>query len=383
MTRPLRVAQLSFWFIHAEQFCLAAREAPGVELIAVWDDVQARGRRAAARHGVEFEPDVEALLDRDDLDAVSLCAEPHRNAELAVRAAQAGKHLLIEKPMAADLEGARQVVNAVEAAGVQAMPAYNLRFHPVSLWIKELVDSGVLGTLARVRRWHGHSLAYERGCFDGPTIAARLGWGDPVQEKRNSLFFAGAHSALWYCWMFGPPKSVQCMTGTITRELPVEDNSVVSLRYPGGLIATMESSETLVAQQAVAEIYGTEGALVQLRGNLPSTRVWNRSATPVWHFSREREEWSAPALPPQFLRHESVYGPVGQFFTALQEGRDVPTTVRDGYDSIALLVAAEQAAELGREVDLVRYDGVPRQEAGGERSHLAGGPWEKPSGSER
>lgn len=348
--RPLRVAQLSFWFVHAEQFCDLAVQTPGVALTAVWDSDVARGERYAAKYGVPFERDVERLLARDDVDAVSLCAEPFRHPELAEAAAAAGKHMLIEKPMAADLEGAARIVRAVEDAGVQAMPAYNLRFHPVSLALKALVDSGELGPLARARRLHGHSMAYERGHFDGRRIAEVLGWGDPVAERRDSLFFAGTHAALWFQWMFGVPETVQCMTSTVTPYLSVEDNSIVLMRYADGLIATMESSETMLAQTTVAEIYGLDGVAVQTAGNLPSTRVWNLDCTPLRVFRRASAEWVVPALPPQFLRHELAFSPPGQFFLALLSDQPVPTTVKDGYDSLALLVAAEEAAREGREV---------------------------------
>lgn len=350
--RPLRVVQLSFWFVHAEQFCDLAVQTPGVALTAVWDSDAARGERYSAKYGVPFEPDVERLLARDDVDAVSLCAEPFRHPALAEAAAAAGKHMLIEKPMAADLAGAARIVRAVDRAGVQAMPAYNLRFHPVSLALKQLVDAGELGRLTRARRLHGHSLAYERGGFDGRRIADVLGWGDPVAERRDSLFFAGSHAALWFQWMFGVPESVQCVTSTVTPHLPVEDNSVVLMKYADGLIATMESSETMLAQPSVAEIYGTDGVAVQTVGNLPSTRVWNLDTTPLRVFHRATAEWVVPALPPQFLRHELTYSPPGQFFLALMSGRPVPTTVHDGYDSLALLVAAEEASREGREVQV-------------------------------
>lgn len=349
---PLRVAQLSFWFVHAEQFCQLARTTPGVELVTVWDSDVDRGERQASRFGVPFEPDLDRLLASDDIDAVSLCAEPFRHPGLVEAAAAAGKHLLIEKPLAADLDGAARIVRAVENAGVQAMPAYNLRFHPVSLAAKSVVDTGQLGRLARVRRLHGHSLAYERGDFDGRRIPAVLRWGDPVAERRDSLFFSGTHAALWFQWMFGVPRSVQCMTGTAIEGLAVEDNSVVVMRYDDGLLATMESSETMLAQQTVAEVYGTEGVLVQTAGNLPSTRVWNHDSTPLRIFRRQTGEWTIPALPPQFLRHELAYSSPGQFFMALLQRRPVPTTVRDGYDSLAILVAAEEAARRGTEVEV-------------------------------
>jgi predicted dehydrogenase len=352
MPKPLRVAQLSFWFVHAEQFCLAAQEAPDVELVAAWDSDVERGSRRAAHYGVSFYDDLEELLKRDDIDAVSLCAEPFRHPDLVEAAAAAGKHMLIEKPMAANLEGASQIVRAVEDHGVQAMPAYNLRFHPVAQRVKDLVDAGTVGRIARVRRLHGHSLAYERGDFDARRIAELGNWGDPEAERRDSLFFAGSHSALWFQWMFGSPQSVQCMTNTVTSGLTVEDNSVVLLRYPDGFVGAMESSETLLVQETVTEIYGTEGVILQLRGNLPSTRVWNSAMTPLMVFRRSTEEWEIPALPPQFLRHERLYSSPGRFFDALLADEPVPTDVYDGYDSIAILAAADESASLRREVEV-------------------------------
>lgn len=357
MSRPLRVAQLSFWFIHAEEFCRLALQTPDVELVGVWDSDAKRGAERASGLGVPFEPDLDRLLGRDDLDAVSLCAEPFRQPELAEAAAQAGKHMLIEKPLAEDLEGAARIVRAVERYGVQAMPAYNLRFHPVSEYVKGLVDGGSLGRIARVRRLHGHSLAFERGDFQGSRIRHVMGWGDPRRDHRTSLLFAGSHSALWYQWMFGSPVSVQCSVTSVTREWPVEDNAVALLRYPDGMIGILETSETMLAQEAVVEIYGTEGVVIQLRGNLPSTRVWNADAAPLMVFRRQREEWEFPVLPPEFLRHEPRYSSVGQFFQALRSGGPVPTDVYDGYDSIAILVAAEKAAARGREVAVRRWAG--------------------------
>src|SRR5262249_25580599 len=151
----------------------------------------------------------------------------------------------------------------------------------------------------------------------------------------------GAHAALWFHWMFGSPQSVQCMTSTITEGLPVEDNATILLRYSDGLIGAIETSETLLAQEIVLEIFGTEGVLVQHRGSLPSTRVTNSDPTPLRIFDRKANQWTIPSLPPHFLRHELDYSSAGQFLQVLLDGVDVPTTVVDGFDALAILSAAE------------------------------------------
>ncbi len=343
ISKTVKVAQLSFWFVHAQQFCSLAKLTEGVELVGCWDSDVERGSAQAARFGCSFEPDLDKLLSREDIDAVSICAEPFLNPKLAESAAKAGKAILIEKALAGHLSDAEKIVKAVQRYGVQAMPAYNLRFHPVALSMKRIVDSGQMGHLHRVRRLHGHSMAYERGNFDGDEISKNMHWVDPTEEKRGSLFFSGSHAALWFIWMFGPPKYVSAVATTASKNLIVEDNTIVLMEWENGLIGTMESSETLIAQGPVSEIYGTEGVLLQYSGNLPSTRVWNTDYTPLRYFNRTLNEWQVPLLPPQFLRHELKYSSAGVFLQSLLDGEPFPIDMVDGFNSIAILSAAEEA----------------------------------------
>ncbi len=352
MSRRLRVAQLSFWFVHADGFCARALLRDDIELAAVWDTDADRGRSKAEAFDAPFVADLDELLSDDSIDAVLICAEPHLHPELVARSTEAGKHVLVEKPMAADLAGAKEIAEAAERAaskGVQVMPAYNLRFHPVAQYVEELVSSGALGEILRVRYLHGHYREYESAGFRADEITAT--WGDPIEERRDSLFYAGSHVTLWFEWVFGLPISVMSMCSFGVPELPVEDNSTTLLRYDG-FHGSMEVSETLSAQSSVTEIYGTEGVVVQQRGNLPSTRVSNPTHVPVAVFSRAADEWRYPDFPPSFARHEEAFSSVDQFFGALLDGRPVPTTASSGLSSIAILAAAEQSAREGREVAL-------------------------------
>ena len=348
----LRVAQLSFWFVHSQQFCSLAKSTENVELVTCWDDNLARGSNNARHWGISFEPDLERLLARDDIDAVSICGEPYLNSVLVEAAAKAGKAILVEKVMAPDLKSAERMIHTVEENQVAAMPAFNLRYHPVAEAIKEMVESGELGRLSRVRRLHGHSLAYENRDFDGGRIMSEMNWVDPVAEKRAALFFSGSHTALWFIWMFGPPKYVQAMATTSTSFLPVQDNAIILMEWPNGMIGTMESSETVLAQGPVTEIYGLDGVVLQYSGNLPATRVWNRDFTPLRYFNRRTAEWKIPSLPPEFLRHEARYSSPGVFFQCLLKGSELPMNLIDGYNSIAILVAAEEALKRHERVDV-------------------------------
>jgi predicted dehydrogenase len=360
MTGQLRVAVLGFWFIHADLFCGEARRAEGVELVAGWDDDIERGQSKAAEYGIDFVPSAEALLSRADVDAVCIAAHPARRAELAELAAAHGKHILVEKPMSTTLADAARIVQAVEQSGVQLMPAFTLRSSPAARYVKTLVDAGELGTIGRVRLMHAQFAASEAANFDGLALAAQEGWVDPEGEGRSSLLFVASHSALWFQWLFGTPASVMSMTNTMSRDLPVEDSAASLLRYaasdrPGmdrGFVAIMDVSTGHSASTVLAEIYGTEGVLVQHRPNLPTTRAWNPVGTPVGVFRRGSKAWEYPEFPPEFRRHEPAYTLYGDFFSSVRSGTTTPVDVYDGYNSIATLVAARRSELEGIEVSV-------------------------------
>lgn len=338
---------VSFWFSHAREICARARSMPGVRLVAAWDDDSVRGGGHAREMGIEFVPNLDELLGRADIDAVAVCGQPYQQAELTLRSVNAGKHVLVEKPMALTLSDARSVAGAALSVGVQVMPAHNLRFNPAAQYVKSVVDSGVLGSITRARRLHGH-YDYERDGYDREAIMST--WKDPLREGRNSLFHSGSHGALWFDWMFGMPRSVTCSTWASLPGYGVEDNATVLLRYDN-FVGSLETSETLATQHAVVEIHGTRGVVIQLRGDLPAIRARGSSSVPVLHYDCGRG-WLVPDLPNQFIRHEPQYSSAGQFFEALLHDREVPTTVHSGVRSIAVLEAAVHADAVRKEVNL-------------------------------
>src|SRR4051812_45413279 len=96
-TTPLRVAVLGFWHVHAGDYAQQAVDHPGTELVAVWDDDEQRGREGAERFGVPYTDDLDALLARDDVDAVTITTSTDVHRDVIVRAAKAGKHVFTEK----------------------------------------------------------------------------------------------------------------------------------------------------------------------------------------------------------------------------------------------------------------------------------------------
>jgi 1,5-anhydro-D-fructose reductase (1,5-anhydro-D-mannitol-forming) len=116
---PLKVAILGYWHVHAADYAQEAQDHPDTEIVAVWDEDVERGRAGADACGVEFVPDLDALLARDELDAVIVTTETSRHADVMVRAAAARKHIFTEKVLAPTVAEAEAIIGATDAAGVR------------------------------------------------------------------------------------------------------------------------------------------------------------------------------------------------------------------------------------------------------------------------
>ena len=339
----VRFAQLSFWFGHASGICATAQRHPRADLVCVWDDDRERGLAAAEKFGVEFVGDLDQVLQRQDIDAVGICSPTQQHAEHIVRAAEAGKHCLVEKPFVRTPAQADQVIRAAEASGVQVMPVYNLRFTPAHEKMKQIVDSGVLGPIYQVRRRHGHPL-YGRYDYDPQRIVEdpACPWVDAHGEGRRSLYHAGSHAAFWMLWMFGMPECAVSLGAARVAGMPEEDNNVCVFRYESGMLVTLHTSETETVAPLATEIYGFRGALVQVRGDGPSTAADFGDVAALMLYEEETGEWRpVEGISRQFQPGGSH--PAGRFFDALAAGEEMPISMYDGKRCAQILAAAELA----------------------------------------
>ena len=116
----LRVAMLSKWHVHAEGYAKEFLETGKAEIAAVWDENPARGEEWAKSLGCDFEPELDALLARGDIDAVCCCTPTTMHKDVLIRAAKAGKHIFTEKTLACTVKDCREIEKAVEENRVEA-----------------------------------------------------------------------------------------------------------------------------------------------------------------------------------------------------------------------------------------------------------------------
>src|SRR5687768_4701313 len=205
------IALLSFAHGHQNGWAAVFKQDARVRIACAWDEDAARERAQAEKLGVPFVESLDEALARNDVHAVTICSTNNSHADLAVAAARAGKHIMMQKPMATTLADCDRIVEAVEAAGVRYYQSHNLRFDAVHQEIKRRVDDGEIGKVAIARRRHSHAYS--------TLNPAVLEWmSDPVLGGGGAFMDEGAHVALWFLWMFGAPKSVSgIVTSSVTQ----------------------------------------------------------------------------------------------------------------------------------------------------------------------
>ncbi len=174
------------------------KQIEDANVVAVADKVEEKGRKLASDHGAKYYSDLDQCIKSEEVDNVDICLPTFLHAELTKKAADAGKNIFCEKPMALTLDEADQMIEAVEKNKVKGMIGHVIRFWPEYIRAKEVVDSGELGKplfgycerLAVLPDWHQDN------------------WGLQEKYSGGAALDLHIHDLDYLTWVFGKPKRV-------------------------------------------------------------------------------------------------------------------------------------------------------------------------------
>jgi predicted dehydrogenase len=334
---PVGVAVVGCGLIGRRRAAAAAADER-TRLGVVVDIDEARAAALGTRLGADHGPDWRAALERDDIGALVVCTPNALLVPIAAAALQAGRSVLIEKPMGRSLGEARQLAAVAAAAPGVLKIGFNHRYHPAVARARELFEADEIGGLVNMRARYGH----------GSRPGCEREWrGDPRVAGGGELLDQGVHVLDLFHWFAGPPIRVQAELQTAVWPLgPLEDNAFALLRFAGGVVGQLHVSMTQWRNLFSLEIHGSRGALLAeglggsygperltvirraLQGGVPDVE----SVTFDGPDTSWQEEWSdfAAALHGRGLRHG---------------------TVADGLLAMATLEAAYAAAAAGAAVE--------------------------------
>lgn len=333
----------------SEYHAAAIAELEKGELVAVSSRNEENAKKLTAQYGVPWHRDYGDLIKRDDVDVVCVCSPSGAHMEMAVAAAEAGKHVVVEKPIEITLERADAIIQACDENRVELCAVFPSRFQDASRTIKDALDRGRFGRLTvgdLYNKWWRVQEYYDSG-----------GWrGTQELDGGGALMNQAIHGVDLLQWFMGPVKTICAMTDCLTHErIEVEDTAVAVLRFESGALGTIE---------ATTSIYPGYPRRIELHGDA-GTVVYAREDILNWDFAEELPEdeeirarfvqkagVSGGVADPRAISHEFHRRQFADFLAAIDEGREPLVHGREGRKALEIILAVYESQRRKAPVDL-------------------------------
>jgi UDP-N-acetyl-2-amino-2-deoxyglucuronate dehydrogenase len=293
----------------------------------------------AREESCEFTTDPDELVRRPDVDLVSITTSSGSHARLALAAIAAGKHVVIEKPMAMNAADARRIIEAAAAKKVTLSVISQRRFEPTHQAVKRIVEGGALGRL----------LLLEARCpyYRTQEYYDSADWRGSIAEDGGALMNQSIHSVDLMLWFGGRAREVVGRIATQTHRMEAEDLALCIVTFASGALGTISASTSIRPGFLPAlDLFGERGS-IKLEG--AAITHWT---VPGVEMPTTTGPTSAGVASPQLASHEHHRTQLADILAAIDGGRAPLVTGEDGLRAVELVDGVYQSARSNRPVTL-------------------------------
>jgi predicted dehydrogenase len=318
---------------------------PDARLVAVTDVAAEAATAFAVARGCAAEPSLDALLARPDVDVVCVCVPSGQHADVGVRAARAGKHLVVEKPIDVTLAAADRLIEAARAAAVRLTVISQHRFDPGLIELKRLIGDGALGRLVLAEastKWYRTQGYYDSAAWRGTWVL-----------DGGSLMNQGVHYVDLLRWCMGPVTEVTAVCATQAHQVEVEDTALAIVRFGSGAVGTiLSSTAAFPGFPQRLEITGTDGTVIVEDGRIVRRALGAQAGTGPGDAIPED---AAPgpvggAADPAAIDVAGHAAQIADLLAAVDQGREPAVDGQAGRDALEIVCAVYESARTGMPV---------------------------------
>lgn len=342
--KPMRFGLIGAGMV-SDAHCRSLAELAEAEVVVVYSRTGARAEAFAKKYNVPWTTDIEAVLARRDLDAVIITTVPYTHADLSVAAMQAGKHVLVEKPMAVSTPECDRMNAVAKATGRTLGVVFQNRLKMGVRRLKQFVEAGRLGKLLHLSgyvKWYRPQSYYEAN-----------DWRGRISTEGGGVIFSQAgHTLDLMRWIGGPVEWVfaDMVTAPVHTGIEIENIGTVTMRFTAGATGMIEASTALYPGSAERlEVHGTRGTIVLEAGNV--TRWEIMDPRPEDDPGDSREESGTGASDPMAFPITWHKAMIADFVRAI---RDTRPPVVDGNQGRLLNQLCEAIYQSARKLSVVR-----------------------------
>jgi predicted dehydrogenase len=315
-------------------------------LVAATDIVRDRAAAFTQKYGGDVVDSFEAMLARNDVDSVTLCTPSGLHGAMAIQAAQAGKHVLSEKPLDIRVEQIDKAIEAAATAGIVYGGIFNTRFAPASQKLKRAIDAGAFGKIVLAcaeTKWYRSQAYYDSGDWRGT-------WDLDAGVFCNQ----GIHGLDKLLWLAGDVEEIISATlePNLERDIEAETLGVVTVRFKSGALGTI--TMTTLSYDGFPErvdISGTKGSAILLEGDTLTHFVTQEPFEEADEIDRADAEalaaGSGVAKDPTALSGEGHYSNIRDFVLAVHEKREPIISAPEARKAVNLLNMIYRKAGVG------------------------------------
>lgn len=327
----------------------AIEAIPNAKLVGCFNQTPARAEKFAEETGCKACTSLDDLLADPQIQVITICTPSGAHLEPALAAIQAGKHVLIEKPLEITLERCDRVILAAEKAGVKLGCILPSRFSEANLALKSAIASGRFGKLTlgdTYVKWWRTQQYYDGG-----------GWrGTWALDGGGAYMNQAIHNVDLLLWFMGDVAQVCGLTSTLAHDrIEVEDVGTAIVKFKSGALGTLEATTSAwPGLLKKTEIHGTQGSAIVEQDDI---LMWEFAdaqpddASIREHFARKTGNTGGAADPKaiSFRGHQLQFE---NFLTAIKTNGQPAVDGREGRKSVELILAIYESARTGRRIDL-------------------------------
>lgn len=325
----------------AKKHADAIDEVDGSQLVAVCDKVEENMNIFTEKHGAKGYSNFHEMIQDEKIDVVCICTPSGSHALIAEAVASAGKHIIMEKPMALTVTDAERMIQICKENGVKLAVVHPNRFRPVMMEVKKVVEQGLLGKLSHVNatvRWNRNQTYYDQA-----------EWRGTKEHDGGVLMNQAIHNLDLLLWLFGDIEEVFSMSDTRLRNIEAEDVSVGVARFKNGALGVIEAATTIYPEnlEETISIFGEKGTI----------KIGGTTANYVEH-------WDVEAMDDQETNQlidkvkADPYGKPGHQWIiedmvhAIQTDREPIVSGSDGLKALQLVTSMYESAERSTKVTI-------------------------------
>lgn len=318
---------------HAE----AINNIPEAKLVAVCDKIEVAMEPYVKEYGAESFTDLDKMLKDESLDVVCICTPSGLHATLAEQVAAAGKHIVLEKPIAMTISETDRIINAAKKNAVKLAVVHPNRFRPVVQELQKLIENGVFGKISHANcivNWNRNQEYYDQAP-----------WRGTKEHDGGVLMNQAIHNLDLFLWFMGTPEEVFSMEATRLRAIEAEDVSTGLIKFKSGALGTVQAATTAYPKnfEESITIFGEKGT-VKIGG---ANALYFEHIEIEGMTKEEAEDLKAgvKADPWGIPGHQRI---IEDLIESVKYNREPAVTGEDGKRALELVVAFYKSAEINK-----------------------------------